>query len=84
MYGLIELQAAPVLILLKKSNIRLDDDCIILTHKLHPLMQYEIERNQLNTPEQILGWGEHLSRKNWVNKEILMDFLHIAFSLIKR
>lgn len=36
---------------------------------------YDIEKSRCDSPAKILEWVDHLSEKNWVDKELLRDFI---------
>lgn len=43
---------------------------------------YHIHRKQCSTPEKILGWISHLSKKRWMDAEGIALFAQKAFGSI--
>jgi len=39
---------------------------------------YDIAISDCNTAEKILSWVMHLSEKNWVNTDIIRQFIRVA------
>jgi hypothetical protein len=40
--------------------------------------EYEIEHDQMDTPQEVLGWISHLCEKNWVTLEHIEALLEVA------
>ena len=57
-------------------KILVNEDCI--TFVLSQIDEYEIGFEQLETAHDILKWVTHLSRKNWIDVDLLDQFIFIA------
>lgn len=52
----------------------IEDDQIIMNVNY----EYVIELNRCSTPEEILGWVEHLCSKGWITLKVIRRFVNLA------
>ncbi len=61
----------------KTVSIKVKGDCIILDG------HYEIEKSRCDSAAKILEWVHHLAEKNWVDADLLYEFIERAAQLNK-
>ena len=58
-----------------EPKVKCDEDYITL---LNDHGNYDIEFSRCNNPVSILAWVSHLSKKIWVDTQMLKEFVRIA------
>lgn len=53
----------------------IDDDTIVI---ITDCDKYYIDLDRCSTPEDILGWIDHLCPKVWVNTGMIKEFINLA------
>jgi len=64
-----DLECIPEHIFISKSEIIIYFDCDF------QIIDYRIEKSKIKNKDDFIFWIEHLSGKNWVNREIIYEFV---------
>lgn len=64
--------------ILEQQVFILDGHIVIAVNVNCEGSEYNIELARCNTPEKILGWVFHLTKKTWMTKVILIRFIEVA------
>jgi len=58
--------------------IEITPHAFVLTSPQNRMVKYGIPKSKVVTPQNILGWVDHLGHKNWVTTEHLRAFVSVA------